>query len=227
MALIKYGPTIASASGSVGGTTYARNRAGAYMRQRSKPVIPNSTKREQINAWMDNLLSYWQVTLSTAQREVWNAAAALTSFPNKLGDSYVPTGINLFVRSNMTLLISGQAIVTVPPVQPVAPQFAPTLTHVPATGIQVTAVGNFDAALIGNIIFHKSSALRRSINYHKGPWASYSASTVAWLCAVPQTLMASGTLQSNSRYFIRFVTALTAGGVSSPSILSCDVGAVV
>jgi hypothetical protein len=227
MALIKYGPTIASASGSVGGLTYARNRAGAYMRQRSKPVVPVSARREAINAILSDLITEWQTGLSTTQRNAWNAVGSNTSLPNKLGDGYTPTGLNLWIRSNSLLELSVQSQITVPPTQPTAPQFAPTLVHTPATGIVLTDVGLFDSALLGKILFFKSAALRQSINYHKGPWASYSYQTIAIMANPPVTLMASAALQINSRYFIKFQTILESGAVSAPSIMSCDVGGVV
>jgi len=226
MALFKFGPLVADARGSIGGLTIARNRAGAYGRQRVKPVVPVSTRRSIINGNLSDLVTYWQETLSTVERTVWDNAAKLTSFPNKLGDSYTPSGCNLFIRSNASLLAIGESVVTVPPVQPVASQLAPTLVHVPASGITITDIGIFDTTQVGNIFLQFSAALRQSINYFKGPWATNGGFPIATLSSLPLTLIISADLTINSRYFYRFVVILDNGAVSSPSILPIDVGAV-
>ncbi|GAH50296.1 unnamed protein product, partial [marine sediment metagenome] len=48
MALVKLGGGIVQISGSIAGNTFARNRFGNYMRSRTKPVNPNSTRQTDI-----------------------------------------------------------------------------------------------------------------------------------------------------------------------------------
>jgi len=223
MALIKLGPNVAGISGSIGGTTYARNRAGSYARNRTKPTVPNSTKRAQINALMGDLIQTWQSTLTTAERTAWDNAASLTSFPNRLGEAFTPTGVNLYIRSNMIMNLIGRPIVAVPPIQPVAPLFAPTLAYHAIDGIEITAVGEFDLTLAGKIMFTNSPPLRPSINYYKGPWVEKSLKLITDLGALPLPIRAIADCVAGSRYFFRFVIGLNDGSVSSPSILSCDI----
>ena len=52
MALIKTGPAVAVISGSVGGTVFSRNKGGAYMRNRSIPVNPQSAAQVVVRAAM-------------------------------------------------------------------------------------------------------------------------------------------------------------------------------
>jgi len=222
MALIKYGPNISGASGSVGGTTYARNRAGAYMRQRTKPVVPVSLRRSAANSLLSDLLGIWQTVITPAQRTTWDNAAKLTSFPNKLGDAYTPSGCNLFLRSSIQLLNINRPYCTAPPVNPVAPTMAPTMAFHAVNGITLTAIGAWDLTLAGKELYQMSPPMRRSINYFKGPWANLAYQALTDFVGLPLIFLPLIYCVAKSRYFWKFTTVLNDGSVSSPSIVYCD-----
>jgi len=222
MALIKYGPTIASASGSVGGTTFARNRAGAYIRQRSKPVVPVSARRTQINGWLGDLVAYWQTTLGASDRAKWDAAAKTTSFPNKLGDAYTPTGLNLYIRTNASLYCCAQAKLATPPINPVGPPLGPTLTYDTGDGVRIATIGSWDPTLTGWLLIHVSAPCRPSINYHKGPYVRMKNIALSDLAALPAVILGKSLCTAGARLFFRLVPVLTDGAVASPTYSFID-----
>jgi len=104
MALVKYGGGIIQASGSIAGTTHARNRFGNYIRARTKPVNPNSALQSAVRDALSALSEDWQTELDAAQRIAWATYAAAVSSKNRLGETVYLTGFNHFIRSNTELL---------------------------------------------------------------------------------------------------------------------------
>lgn len=106
MALIVW-PAGQQVSGSAGGTTYSHNRFGAYMRNRSVPVNPNTDRQVIVRNAVNALTIAWQNTLTEAQRGQWAAYAANVPWINKLGQSVFLTALNMYVRSNVVRVQSG------------------------------------------------------------------------------------------------------------------------
>lgn len=101
MALVKFGGGIAALSGSIGGTTFARSKAGAYARQWTKPVNPRSAlqmARRSNVAWLS---TYWSKTLTEQQRTDWRAYATGTTWTNKLGETITINGLAAFLQLNV------------------------------------------------------------------------------------------------------------------------------
>jgi len=96
-------------SGSVGGTTWSHNRYGAYKRNRSVPVNPNTDRQVAIRNAVRALTIGWQNTLTEAQRGQWDTYAANVAWINHLGQSVYLTGMNHYVRSNTTMVSLGFA----------------------------------------------------------------------------------------------------------------------
>lgn len=115
MALIKYGGGIVQMSGSIAGNTHARNRYGNYMRARTKPVNPNTSRQATARARIALLVQEWNDTLTAAQRTAWNSYADSVNWTNALGETINLSGFNMFVRSNMVRLYCGAAIVAAGP----------------------------------------------------------------------------------------------------------------
>jgi len=104
MALVKYGGGIVQMSGSIAGDTHARNRFGNYIRSRTKPVNPNSSRQSKVRAIVAELVERWNETLTDAQRTAWATYAAAVVMKNKLGESVYLTGFNHYIRSNASYL---------------------------------------------------------------------------------------------------------------------------
>jgi len=103
-------------SGSAGGTTWSHNRFGAYKRNRSVPVNPNTDRQVAIRNLTRALSIAWATELTQAQRDAWELYAANVSWVNKLGQSVLLTGLNHFVRSNASRQQAGLARVDAGPV---------------------------------------------------------------------------------------------------------------
>lgn len=99
MALVVH-PEGTQVSGSLGGTTWSHNRSGAYKRNRSIPVNPNTDRQAAIRNAVRSLTIAWANTLTQAQRDGWEAYAANVVWKNKLGQNIWLTGLNHYVRSN-------------------------------------------------------------------------------------------------------------------------------
>lgn len=96
MALVKFN-SFASVSGSINGTTFARNKAGAYARNRTIPVNRNTVAQGIVRGNLSAATGAWKA-LTAAQRLAWNEYAAATPVVNKLGDSTYLSGQSWYVR---------------------------------------------------------------------------------------------------------------------------------
>jgi len=79
MALVKFGGGVVGMSGSIAGTTFARNRSGSYARAKTKPINPNTTLQNLVRATFAMLSARWAQTLTEAQRTAWNLYASSVS----------------------------------------------------------------------------------------------------------------------------------------------------
>lgn len=100
MALVRLGGGIIQISGSIAGNTHARNRFGNYVRPRTKPVNPNSTRQVAARTIMSYLSEYWHETMDDTERGLWNTYAAAVAMNNRIGETIHLTGFNHFIRSN-------------------------------------------------------------------------------------------------------------------------------
>ncbi|MBA7690672.1 hypothetical protein ES703_99203 [subsurface metagenome] len=98
--LIKFGGGIVGMSGSIAGNTFARNRSGNYMRARTKPVNPNTSRQVQMRSVIAYLAEYWEDTITTQQRADWGVYASNVAMKNGLGETIYLSGYNHFIRSN-------------------------------------------------------------------------------------------------------------------------------
>jgi len=112
MALIKTGGGIIEIRGSIAGNTFARNHFGAYMRARTKPINPRSSRQMGARIAVMYLAEQWRESpMDDAKRLAWEIYSNSVNWQNKLGDSVKLTGFNHFVRSNAALLRAGGSLV--------------------------------------------------------------------------------------------------------------------
>ena len=111
MALVVYTGPVAGLSGSQGGSTYSRNRFGYYVRNRTRPVNPNTARQNTIRQALAELTQRWSQVLSSAQRAAWNLYSQNTPMTNRLGAPIHPTGFNHYLRSNIPALQAGLDVV--------------------------------------------------------------------------------------------------------------------
>lgn len=103
-------------SGSIGGTVWSHNRSGVYIRNRSVPVNPNTSRQVAVRNAVRSIAIAWDLTLTQAQRDGWNVYAANVSWTNRLGQSINLTGLNHYIRSNTPRVQNGIARVDDAPV---------------------------------------------------------------------------------------------------------------
>lgn len=224
MALILLGPAVADIRGSVGGSTFARNSSGNYIRNRTKPVYPASDAQVLAAANMSANVAAWNNDLTVAQRVLWNALALRTNRRNALGQSITVSGFNLYIRSNMMLLLTGQPAVTAPPTNPEVPAPAFTLDHLAADGVRVTGIGAWDNSAAGSVYSSFSPNLRQTINFHKGPFINPSTTAFAAYGALPRGIYASANLAIDTRVYVYSVAVHADGGCSAPVVYRQDIG---
>lgn len=103
-------------SGSIGGTVWSHNRFGAYKRNRSIPVNPNTDRQVAVRNAVRALMVAWENTLTQPQRDAWEVYADNVPWQNRLGQSVKLTGSNMYVRTNTILLQLGKTRIDVAPV---------------------------------------------------------------------------------------------------------------
>lgn len=113
MALVKYGGGVVQMSGSIAGTTHARNRFGNYVRARTKPINPKSSRQVGIRVIMMFLAEQWRESpMTDVKRGQWATYADSVNWQNKLGEVVKLTGYQHFMRSNLAILRIGGTLVT-------------------------------------------------------------------------------------------------------------------
>lgn len=115
MALIKLGAAIVDARGSIAGTTFSRNKSGAYIRARVKPVNPKSFRQEFIRTVVSLLAEWWHTNLTAVERGLWETYAAAVAMKNGLGEVIHLSGFNHFIRTNCPQRMLGEAIIEAAP----------------------------------------------------------------------------------------------------------------
>lgn len=226
MAIIRFGPMVADARGSVGGTVFARNSAGAYTRNRTKPIYPGSDSQNARTAQMSQVVQTWQTDLSVAQRDAWSAKAPTNGLTNRIGDRMTGSGFNLYARASLLLLISQQGLVTAPPTPLTieAPVF--TIGWTDGIGIQITDVHGWEGSGTDYVIIQDAHLLRQSVNFFKGPFTNLAIRGGVVVRAVPVIIAPDAVLLSDTRSFFRFRVINSEGSCSQGWIQATDVGTI-
>jgi hypothetical protein len=106
MAKIALGGGVAAISGKSGGTVFARNKGGAYMRNFVKPTNPSTSYQEEARDRLTQYSNEWR-TLTDAQRESWNAWAAEHPVLDRLGAAKTLTGAQAYTKINTNRDLAG------------------------------------------------------------------------------------------------------------------------
>jgi hypothetical protein len=142
-------PLLSDARASVGGATFSKNRGGNYIRAKVAPVQPRSVAQQTVRANLSVLAGMWK-SLSAADVAGWNTLAGTITLKDSLGNSYSPSGIDLFVGNNRNLSSIDEPVVEAPPaaspgfedILPLGPSAtAGTPTFVITTGLAAAPTG--------------------------------------------------------------------------------------
>lgn len=223
MALIKTGGLIAEIRGSVGGATFARNRGGAYVRNRSIPINPASVRQVAVRSVFADLTQLWGTVLTPAQRDAWNVYAENVPLINALGEPRQATGLNHYVRSNSLLLdVGGTRVDDAPTTFNVGPTITPTLTiNATADTFSVTDLGGYTlGASATGLLLSVGRPQSPGVNFYRSPFQK-SVGILAVATSneppyadnpLPQPVAAGQAL------FIRTATVLADGRVGVPVV---------
>lgn len=133
MAKVLLGVAFAQIRGSIGGTTFSQNSNGAYIRNRSEPVNPNTIAQQAARAVLTGQSSSWK-NLTDAERLTWQTQAPNYPYVDSLGQVKQYTAPQLFMAVNQRLVNAGEApLVTIG-----APVSMPSLDSVAAAAAEGT-----------------------------------------------------------------------------------------
>lgn len=175
MALVKLGGGVVGISGSIAGNTFARNRYGAYMRARTKPINPNTARQQAVRSALATLTTTWSQTLTAANRAAWKLYGESVSMLNRLGESIFLTGFNHFLRSNIPLSQAGGVAVAAGPTTFELPVTDPTFSVAASAGSQEITVTFDDTAAWcdedeAHMLLYVGSPQNPQRNFFAGPW---------------------------------------------------------
>lgn len=163
-------------SGSAGGLTASHNRYGQYVRNRSIPVNPNSTRQQDVRAAFAAATIAWR-SLSQGERDAWIAYADQTPILNRFGETVVPTGQAMFVSTNTFLLGIGQPIKDVAPTSPGRSTLGDVASITLTEGgvLELITVG---ATALGPAIGQIGPPVSAGVNFFAGPYTLYGTATL-------------------------------------------------
>lgn len=204
-------------SGSVGGVTAARNRYGQYLRNRTVPVNPNSDRQQLVRACMSECAIAWR-SLTTPQRNAWNAYADQTPVLNRLGESITLTGQAMFNKTNVWLQAAGEAALLDAPNEPGLASL-----NIQKSDVSIEAVGPaVDIATAGSAtraVLQIGPPVSDGITFFKGPYCfvAYEAIVANAFTPTFPVNVPYGTLVAATRRPIR-ITGMDAVGRTTNAI---------
>lgn len=133
MAIFTPGVAVGQISGRVGGTVFAHNRGGAYMRNGSIPSIVMTQKAMLYKGYLA-AASQLYANATDDEAAAWREYAANHPVTNRLGRSHNLTGGNWFVACNSRLIAAGVTPITLPPNAP-----APTGSQIASAAVAAGA----------------------------------------------------------------------------------------
>lgn len=112
--MAKISPIWGAMSGSIRGVTYSHNKGGAYVRGRTIPTNPTTTKQASIRTLLSTWSGQWS-QLTDAERTGWNDWAQLHPVDDALGVSIFLSGQQAFTGANVRLALAGATPIVTPP----------------------------------------------------------------------------------------------------------------
>jgi hypothetical protein len=101
---------ITQGTGSIGGMTMSKNRAGYYLRARVVPSNPRTPQQSAIRQGLSGLSQTWQ-GLTAAQQSAWNTYAKEVPVILDNGQTKLLSGFNWYLGANQLRLQAGEATV--------------------------------------------------------------------------------------------------------------------
>lgn len=100
-------------SGKLRGSVFAKNRSGAYIRGKGSVSNPQTSYQQAVRGLFASFAASFR-SLTEEQQNAWNGAVEAWKKTDIFGNSYKPTGLNLYVLVNINLNSAGTAPIDVP-----------------------------------------------------------------------------------------------------------------
>jgi hypothetical protein len=225
MALVKYGGGVVYQSGKMAGNIFARNAAGAYVRQWTNPINPSSPAQTDARAYLSAAATSWR-TLTPEQRAGWKGYAQGTPLIGRLGEPITVSGISMYVRTNTLRLLAGDTPQLVAPITPGVP---PTIEAASGWQLQDSAsstpnrlYNDTQSGVLGAgdelIFIQVSLPVSAGISFYKGPYSGPLAISNGQ--TAPLSFPLTGSVIGTDEYrFFRVRQMDENGRVSSPSFV--------
>jgi hypothetical protein len=156
---------ITQGTGSLGGMTMSKNKAGYYLRARTVPSNPRSALQSAIRSGLAAYATYWK-SLTAAQIAKWGLYAANTPTVGNNGQTRLLSGFNWFVACNQVRLQAGYALVSDAP----------------------TTFGQASAPIIVTCGYITDSVIEVNFSLLDGPVAADSGDVVLVFAGKPKSL---------------------------------------
>lgn len=161
--------------GSVAGNTFSHNKGGPYVRSRSSPTNPNSTRQQVVRSILATLSAAY-ADLTTSEQDTWESWSSENPKQNPLGGSYNLTGHQAFLSVNSKLADAALATIDESPTK-LAPTelVGPTVTITSATGISIVFTGTAPAGSVMEVWMSKPVNGAADPNFKQAQLVGYSA----------------------------------------------------
>jgi len=103
---MKFGAIVTDGVKKIGGHVVQSNHYGRFLRTRVSPAVITNTYTTAQRANLVDLNNLWK-SITESQREAWIAATPDFPRQNAFGDTYYPSGKNLFMWLNRNLFVIG------------------------------------------------------------------------------------------------------------------------
>jgi hypothetical protein len=113
-AIFTPGAVVSEIRGKIASSVFSRNRGGAIIRNRIKPINRRSVGQSTRRQVLGSLASAWR-GLTQAQRDTWNSATGSFQIQNRLGQTISMSGEQLYVRMNANLVLIGASTINSAP----------------------------------------------------------------------------------------------------------------
>jgi len=224
MAKVKFSALISEMRNKLNGSVFARNRGGAYLRNKVTPVNPQTIAQVQARSLLTSFSQSWR-GLTQNQRDAWRSVVDQWSRTDVFGDVVNPSGSSLYIRLNINISLAGGSAISTPP----TPTGAAALTDlsVAADESANTVAVTFDPAAVpaGHALYIEAtpnlSPGIANANSRFRYVATGAAAATSPLAIGTEYLAKFGALVEGQKLFIRakFINATT-GEVSQSLVAS-------
>ena len=123
MAKVHFSAAISEMRNKLGGSVYARNRYGAYVRNYVATIPPNTVYQLDMQAVFALVSGSWK-TITGNQRELWRQATLRVVRKDVFGKQSYLTGAQYFNKLNIDFYLANTALLYEPPILREMPLFS-------------------------------------------------------------------------------------------------------